>query len=167
MNKIVLLALSSVVFTACATTKPPAATQLSAKQFDQVAQAVASKQQTATPADAGTFDCTQLYKNYDTAMAGLQPETKKKKSFLGSVLGTGLATTGAGLLGANIGVLKTMNKVEQAAAIVNKAGDAQDNLNTLTSASKTISVNKSAYNLAMEKGCSVEELETITKKYSS
>jgi len=159
LKKTIFMIIAAGSISACATTKPPAATQLTTKQLDQVATAVANKQNTVTPAEAGTFDCAKLYDNYNTAMAGLQPAQKKKKSFLGSVLGTGLATTGAGLLGADIGVLRTMNKVEQAASIVNQAGEAKDNINTLTSASKTISVNKSAYNLALENGCSVEKLE--------
>jgi len=163
LKKIAFTIVIAASLTACATTKP--ATQISAKQYDEVAQAVAAKSKTPTPAEAGTFDCGQLYENYDTAMANNRPK-KKKRSFLSSVVGSGLATTAAGMMGADLGVLKTVNTVEKAANIAKSAQDAQESVQMLTSMKKVTDINKSAYNLAMENGCSVEKLEKITKSYA-
>ncbi len=166
MKKLLLTSFVVTFAVGCASNSKPV--ELSAEQYDQVAKAVAAEQGTVTAAEAGTFDCDMLYKNYDVAMENNAPKKKKKKFGLGSIAkiaGSGIGSSVALMTGADLGTLKTVVDAEQAVNAVNTVTTVNESMDTLTSATKVIDINRSAYKLAMQNGCEVSKLDKITKKY--
>lgn len=167
MKKLICVTTITLLGSSFAFADPPI--QLSAEEYDTVAAAVAEKQGTVTPAQAGTFDCDQLYDNYKDAME--THGVKKKKKFglgkIAKIAGSGLGSSVALVSGADLGVLKTVSQAESIANTVNVVSGNQNGLNTLMEATNVLEINRTAYRLAMENGCKIKKLDKITKKYAA
>ena len=113
------------------------------------------------------FSCATLYTNYEASMLAFQPKKKKKKSFLSRLGSSTLGSASAIGLGAMMGGAdpRLVQNIVTGAEIVGDATQTRQNVSLFTNATSTMDVSREAYKLALNNGCDVAKLQTITEKF--
>ena len=154
MKTLTLTIIAAATLSACATTQP----------VNQTAEVeTLDTKPVALQTEPRNFDCEQLYSNYKVALASAEPvkTSPKKKSFLGTFVGSGVGTLAAGLMGVNTDVLNVMNTVENAALLKNKAQESSQAYKALKSMRNLSDIKKTAYSAASQEGCSLDALKAV------